>query len=109
MSLDVEALVKAMVQAASKPLAGYGKQACAFAANEFSAIAQLIAEIGVARENETITPADAADLLEQAKLATKDAMDTQAGIASIAAEAAINAALGAVSSIVNGYLGFALI
>ena len=109
MSLDGKAVVDQMLQAAAKPLAAYGKKGANIACAEFSAIAQLIAQIGMDRETQTITPQDADDMLQEARLAAKSAMDTQAGIGEIAAEAAIDAALGAVSSIVNGYLGFALI
>ena len=109
MNLDLHAMVEAMVQAAAGALASYGKEAHSTAANELTAIAELIRQIGIARENQTITPQDATDLLDQAKLAARTAMDTQAGIAAITAQTAIDLALRAVASVVNGYLGFQLI
>ena len=109
MNLDVQAMLKAMVAASAGPLVGYNEAAHGVAAHELSTISCLIVKIGEARQSETITPKDAAALLAQAKLDSKSAMDTEGGIRAMAAEDAINAALGAVASIVNGYLGFALI
>ena len=44
-----------------------------------------------------------------AKVAAKCALDTQVGLGTIAAEDAINTALGSISGMVNGYLGLLVI
>ena len=80
--MDIESTVEQMLKAAEGPLQKYWKTAEPIAKDEFTKIAQLVEQIGI---------------------------DTQIGLAKIAAEEAINAALGAVSSIINGYLGLKVI
>jgi hypothetical protein len=113
MALDIDAVVGQMLQAAEGPLQQYWKTAEPAAKAEFTKIAQLIAQIGVDRATNTITPEDAQDDLAEAEEAAQTAIATQAGLGELAAQDAINAAIGAalaaVSGIVNGYLGFALI
>lgn len=109
MPLDIDSVVTAMLSAAKGPLQKYWKTAEPVAKAEFTKIAQVIAKIGVDRATETITPDDADDLLSEAQDASATALDTQIGMGELAAQDAINAALAAVSGIVNGYLGFELI
>ena len=109
MNLDIDATVRTMLQAAAGPLQKYWKTAEPIAKDEFTKIAQLVEQIGIDRTTKTITKEDAVDRLEMAKDAAKCALDTQIGLATIAAEDAINAALGSVSSIVNGCIGFVVI
>lgn len=107
--LDIESTVELMLKAAAGPLQKYWKTAEPFAKQEFMKIAQMVEQIGIDRATQTITQADVIDELQGVKDAFACAMDTQIGLAKIAAEDAINAALGAVSSIINGYLGLKVI
>lgn len=109
MNFDVDAVVKTMLKAAADPLQKYWKTAKPVAKDEFTKIAQLVQQIATERVTQTITKDDAVDRLEMAKDAAKCALDTQLGLAAIAAEDAINAALGSVSSLINGCIGFAVI
>lgn len=109
MNFDIDAVVKTMLQAAAGPLQKYWKTAEPVAKDEFTKIAQLVQQIATERTTQTITKEDALDRLEMAKEAAKCALDTQLGLATMAAEDAINAALGSVSSLVNGCIGFAVI
>ena len=109
MNFDIDAVVKTMLQAAAGPLQKYWKTAEPVAKDEFTKIAQLVQQIATERTTQTITKEDAVDRLEMAKDAARCALDTQIGLATIAAEDAINAALGSVSSLVNGCIGFAVI
>ena len=94
-----------MLQAAAAPLQKYWKTAKPVAKSEFTKIAQLVEQIGIDRATQTITKEDAIDRISMATDAAKCALDTQVGLGLIASEDAINAALGSVSSLVNGYLG----
>ena len=109
MNFDIDAVVETMLKAAADPLQKYWKTTEPVAKGEFTKIAQLVQQIATERTTQTITKEDAVDRLEMAKDAAKCALDTQLGLATIAAEDAINAALGSVSSIVNGCIGFAVI
>ena len=109
MNFDVDAVVKTMLQAAAGPLQKYWKTAEPAAKGEFTKIAQLVQQIGIDRMTQTITKEDAADRIAMTREAAKCAIDTQIGLATIAAEDAINAALGSVSGIINGYLGLMVI
>ncbi len=109
MNFDVDTVVQTMLKAAANPLQKYWKTAEPVAKDEFTKIAQLVQQIATERATQTITKEDAVDRLEMAKDAAKCALDTQLGLATIAAEDAINAALGSISSIVNGCIGFAVI
>ena len=109
MNFDIDAVVETMLKAAAEPLQKYWKTAEPVAKGEFTKIAQLVEQIATERTTQTITKEDAVDRLEMAKDAAKCALDTQIGLATIAAEDAINAALGSVSSLVNGCIGFAVI
>ena len=109
MNFDIDSVVKTMLQAAAGPLQKYWKTAEPVAKDEFTKIAQLVEQIATERTTQTITKEDAIDRLEMAKDAARCALDTQIGLATIAAEDAINAALGSVSSLVNGCIGFAVV
>ena len=109
MNFDVNYVVETMLQASADPLRKYWKTARPVAKSEFTKIAQLVEQIGIDRTAQTITDQDAIDRLNMAKDAAKCALDTQIGLVTIASEDAINAALGSVSSLVNGYLGLLVI
>ena len=109
MALDVDSVVSQMLAAAQGPLQQYWKSAGPVAESQFTNIAQMIEQIGVDRATETITPQDAQNRLQMAKNDAQAALDALEGLGELAAQNAINAALSAVSGIVNGYLGFALI
>ena len=113
MNFDADAVVKQMLAAAMVPLAKYWKAVKPAATAELTQIAQIVEQIGIALVNGKITKADAEDELESAKDAAAAGIAFAAGAGEAAAEdaanAAIDVALGAVSSLVNGYVGFALI
>lgn len=109
MALDIDTMLPAMLQAAKGPLENCWATARPAAEREFRTILQAIDQIGKDRLTQTITPEDAKDQLQIVTLAAKAAMDTEIGLAEVATESAINNALGAVSGVVNGFLGFALI
>jgi len=98
-----------MLAAAKGPLQQYWKAAGPAAEQQFTNIAQMIKQIGIDRATQTITPQDAQDRLQMAKNNAAMELDTIEGLGELAAQNAINAALAAVSGIVNGYLGFQLI
>ena len=109
MNFDIDSVVETMLRAAADPLQKYWNTAAPVAKSEFTKIALLVQQIAIERTTQTITKDDAVDRLEMAKDSAKCALDTQLGLVTIAAEDAINAALGSVSSIVNGCIGFAVI
>lgn len=107
--LDIDSTVAQMLKAAAGPLHKYWKTAEPIAKEEFTNIALWVQQIGIDRATKSITQEDVIDELEISKEAFACAVDAQIGLAKIAAEDAINAALEAVSSIINGYLGLKVI
>ena len=109
MNLVIQAMVEQMMKAAAVPLGKYWKTAEPVAKQEFTTIARLVEQIGIDRSTQKITAQDAIDRLANAKDAAQCAFDDQLGEGLIATEEAMNAALNAVSSLVNGYLGLQII
>ncbi len=108
-SFDVNAVVGKMLQSARAPLEKYWKTAEPIAKEEFTKIAEMVKEVEAQRFTHTITAEDVRDRLDMLKQAAVCALDTQEGLAEIACEDAINAALASVSSIINGHFGLTII
>lgn len=109
MALDVGALAQSMLTAAKGPLAADWKTAQPFAQTQFTNIAQQVVDIEAQLAAGSINQTQASLLLDMQKNASRAALLTVQGIGLLAAQDAINAALGAVATAVNGALGFALI
>jgi endonuclease III len=108
-ALKVEALVKSMAGAASKSLGGRWPEAKDYATAEFRKIAQSVETVGRLRAEGKVTEEQARLLLDIQRNASRSVLLTLEGLGLLAAEAAINAALGAVRSTVNAALGWVLL
>jgi hypothetical protein len=108
-ALDVQSLATQMLAVAVPMLKKDAQDAESFAKAEFTKIAQTIASIGEQLAANQINQQQAVLLLNMQKLASQNVLLTLQGLALLAVEAAINAALGAIKSAVNTALGFALI
>jgi hypothetical protein len=109
MPLDVQDLASKMIAAAVPILSKDAKNAEAFAKTEFTKIAQTIASIGQMLSAGQINQQQAALLLDMQRSASRNVLLTLQGLALLAVENAINAALNVVKTVVNTDLGFALI
>jgi hypothetical protein len=109
MALDATSLVETMLTAAKGPLTADWKTAQPFAQTQFTNIAQQIVDIEAQAATGTLTKPQASLLLDMQKNASRAALLGVAGIGLLAAQDAINAALGAVATAVNTALGFALL
>jgi hypothetical protein len=109
MALDVGTLATQMLGAALPILKKDAQEAEAFAKLEFTKIAQTIIAIGEQVVSGQINQQQAGLLLDMQTSASRNVLLTLKGLALLAVEAAINAALNVVKSTVNTALGFALI
>lgn len=109
MALDVSSLLSSMLTAAQGSLKTGWATAAPFAKTQFTAIAQQIVDIEAQLAAHSINQQQASLLLDMQKNASRAALMTVEGIGLLAAQNAINAALGAVATAVNGALGFALL
>jgi hypothetical protein len=107
--LDVDALVKSMVAAARASLGRDWTKARKFAEPQLDNLARSLVNIGELSAGGEISGAEAAALLEIHKNTTRTVLLTVKGLGLLAAENALNAALGAVREVVNGAVGFALL
>jgi hypothetical protein len=108
-SIDISALAESMLAAAKAPLGNLWATAAPFAKEQFINIGQTIASIGEQVVAGQLTEAQAALELDMQKNAAETALLTVKGMSEIAAESAVNGALGAVAAAVNTALGFTLI
>jgi hypothetical protein len=109
MALDVGTLATQMLGAALPILKKDAADAESFAKTEFTKIAQTIVSIGEQVAAGQINQDQAGLLLDMQTTASRSVLLTLKGLALLAAEEAINAALGVVKAAVNAALGFALI
>ncbi|HKB62806.1 MAG TPA: hypothetical protein VKD03_08045 [Burkholderiales bacterium] len=109
MALDVENLASQMLGAALPILEQHAQDAESFAETEFTKIAQTIVSIGEQLAAGQIDQQQAGLLLDMQTHASRNVLLTLKGLALVAAEAAINAALDVVKTAVNTALKFALI
>jgi hypothetical protein len=108
-ALSVGPLVEKMVAAARDSLGRDWSKARAFAEPQFDNLARSLVNIGELTAQGAITAEEAAALLEVHKHTTRTVLLAVKGIGLLAAEKAVNAALGAVRDTVNGAIGFALL
>ncbi len=109
MSLDVATLAEQMLGAALPILKKDAEDAEAFAKTEFTKVAQTIVSIGQQVVAGQIDQEQAVLLLDMQTSASRNVLLTLKGLALLAVEQAINAALDVVKGAVNTALGFALI
>jgi hypothetical protein len=107
--LSAGQLAKDMLAAALTVLRDKAPEARDFAKVEFRKIADTIVSIERLHGEGRITKQQAGLLLDMQKNASRSVLLALEGLGLLAAEAAINAALGVVRSAVNGVLGFALV
>ena len=107
--IDVDELVREMAAAASGQLKAKWPAIKDFAENEFRKLGQTITFIGEKTAAGELTEDEARLLLEMQKNAARAVLLTLEGMALLAAEAVINAALDGVKGTVNAALGFALL
>jgi len=108
-TIDVDGLAGQMLAAALPMLSKSAMDARAFAEVEFTKIALTIRSIGEQVASGQLTEQQATLLLDMQTHASKNVLLTLEGLALLGAEAAMNAALGAVKTAVNTAVGFALI
>lgn len=109
MALDVGSLASQMLAAALPMLKQDAANAESFAKGEFQKIAQTIVSIEEQQASGEVDQAEASLFLDMQKNASKSVLLALKGMALLAVENAINAALGAIKAVVNSTLGFALI
>jgi hypothetical protein len=109
MALDVGTLATQMLSAALPILKKDAQDAESFAKTEFTKIAQTIVSIGEQVASGQINQQQAGLLLDMQTSASRNVLLTLQGLALLAVEEAINAALDVVKTAVNTALGFALI
>jgi hypothetical protein len=109
MALDVSSLLTSMLAAAKGSVTTGWSTLRPFAETQFTNIAQQIVDIESQLAAGSINQAQASLLLDMQKNASRAALLSVEGIGLLTAQNAINAALGAVATAVNGALGFALL
>jgi hypothetical protein len=109
MALDVGTLAAQMLGAALPILKKDAQDAESFAKTEFTKIAQTIVSIGEQVATGQINEQQAGLLLDMQTSASRNVLLTLQGLALLAVEEAINAALDVVKTAINTALGFALI
>ena len=109
MALDVGTLANQMLGAALPILKKDAQDAESFAKTEFTKIAQTIVSIGEQLTAGIINEDQATLLLDMQTSASRNVLLTLEGLALLAVEEAINAALDVVKNTVNAALGFALL
>ncbi len=109
MALDVGTLASQMLGAALPILKKDAQDAESFAKTEFTKIAQTIVSIGEQVASGQINQQQAGLLLDMQTSASRNVLLTLQGLALLAVEEAINAALAVVKTAVNTAVGFALI
>jgi hypothetical protein len=108
-ALNIEDALRKMAEAASAVLKGKWPVVRSYAETEFKKLAETLALIIREKETGAITEEEAAILLDMQKQATRAVLTAVEGLGVLAAEEAINAALGAVKDIVNRAIGWTLL
>jgi hypothetical protein len=109
MALDVGSLTQQMLNAALPMLKKDASDAESFAKTEFTKIAQTLVSIEGQLAAGEITQPQADLLLDMQKNASRAVLLALKGMSLLAAEQAINAALGVIASVVNAAVHFPLI
>ncbi len=105
MNLDVDALLKTMLNAAAAQLKKRGPLARDYAKNEFKKILEEAVHIRELKAAGKISEDEARFLMDLQRNAARSVLLTIEGLGIIAVEAAINAALAAVRDAVNAAIG----
>jgi hypothetical protein len=109
MALDVQALATQMLEVALPLLQKDAKDAAALAKTEFTKIAQTIVGIEEQLATGQINQQQAVLYLDMQENWSQSTLLCLQGLALLAVESAINAALGVIKTAVNTAVGFALI
>jgi hypothetical protein len=107
--LDLQDAAEKMAGAASVVLRAQWPTIRSYADTEFRKLAQTLELILKEQATGQISNQEAAILLDMQKQATRGVLTAVQGLGAVAAEEAIDAALGAVKGVVNGALGWTLI
>lgn len=108
-TIDIGDIAKQMLAAALGELGPQAKKVKAYAELEMKKLAQTIAAIEVAHRAGKMTDEEARLLLDMQRNAARAVMATVKGMSLVAAERAVNAALGVVRDAVNTAMGIALV
>ncbi len=108
-ALDIEALVKQMATVASGVLKAKWPEIQSYANTEFKKLGETVKLIAEEKAKGQISEEEALLLLDMQKSAMRSVLVTSEGIGILAAEEAINAALGAVRDVVNSAIGWTLL
>lgn len=106
MPLNIDDVVKQMASAASAVLRDKWPEVQSYAQTEFKKIGQTVVLIIDEKAKGEITEEEAVILLDMQKQASRAVLTTSEGLGVLAAEQAINAALGAVTDLVNSAVGW---
>lgn len=109
MAIDIGNLASQMLSAALPKLTEGGSKVEEFAKIEFTKIAKRSVEIADEFTSGNLTIEDANELVNMQIRSTKIVFLTIDGLTTVTVEAAINAALGVVNSVINTTLKFTLI
>jgi hypothetical protein len=109
MELNVESLAQQMLAAALPVLKSHVEDAATFARTECTKMAQTLVDLHQQLASNQINQQQASLLLDMQKGAFRNVMLTVKGLDLLAVEAAINAALGVIATVVNTAVGFALL
>jgi hypothetical protein len=109
MALDANALVGAIIGAVKPVLNKYWGEVRDYAETEAAKMAATLANITALRVADKIDDQEAEALLEMQKHSMQAVFLAVEGIGLLAAQNAVNAALGAVKDTVNKAIGFALL
>jgi hypothetical protein len=107
--LDVQELLKAMLEAAQGEFKEKWPTIKDFAKSELEKLANTLVQIGKLKATGQITEGEAKILLEMQKNTARTVMLTLEGMGLLLVEAAINSALAVVKDTVNGAVGFVLV
>lgn len=107
--LDFKSLLKDMVDAAKGSLQENWPAISTLATASLKTLAHNLVDIEEMNIEGTITPAQAALLLDMQKNALRTVLLSEKGLGLLAAEAAINDVLDTIKTAVNTALGFALV
>jgi hypothetical protein len=107
--IDADTLLNKMLEAVKKSLEKNWPQVRDLATSEFKKFAQNIEDIKAMKKRRSITKQQAVLQLDIQKNSIKTVLLTEEGLGLLAVEAAINAALDAVRTIVNKAIGWALL
>jgi hypothetical protein len=107
--LKIDELVRDMLAAAGNSLQDKWPALRDLAANSFRFLVQNLADIRKLKDQGKITEEQARIMLDMQRDAIKMMFLTEKGLTVLAAEAAVNAALGAVGKTINSLIGWKLL